>query len=77
MTTFWVWGSSDKVSPLPFAEGNVLKNIWRAGMKGGVPAPEDYAKALYYLQMMLPEETLSIPSEYLYDIPFRTLRFLA
>ena len=65
---FW-----DKVRPLPFVEGNVLKSIWRAGMKDGVPAAEDYTKALTYLRMMLPEETLSIPSEYFYDIPFRTL----
>ncbi|GFP31396.1 hypothetical protein HKBW3S34_02316, partial [Candidatus Hakubella thermalkaliphila] len=25
-------------------EGNVLKSIWQAGMKDGVPASEDYAK---------------------------------
>lgn len=65
---FW-----DKVRPLPFVEGNVLKSIWQAGMKDGVPTSEDYAKALTYLRMMIPEEKLPLPSEYFYNIPFQTL----
>ena len=36
----------DMVSHLGFIEGNILKYIWRAGLKEGVPAQEDYAKAL-------------------------------
>lgn len=43
---FW-----DKVRPLPFIKGNVLKRIWQAGTKDGVPATEDYAKVLTYLRM--------------------------
>lgn len=65
---FW-----DKVRPLPFVEGNALKHIWQAGMKDDTPAAEDYAKALTYLRMIVPEETLAIPSEYFYNIPFQTL----
>lgn len=65
---FW-----DKVRQLPFAEGNALKHIWQAGMKDGVPAAEDYTKALTYLRMMIPEETLPLPSEYFHNIPFQTL----
>ena len=73
MTTFLGMGFWDKVRPLPFVEGNALKHIWQAGMKDDTPAAEDYAKALTYLRMIVPEETLAIPSEYFYNIPFQTL----
>ena len=35
------------VELLPFCEGNAVKYLWRAGLKG--PALEDYKKALWYV----------------------------
>ena len=61
------------VKPLSFIEGNVLKYIWRAGLKEGVSAKEDYAKALTYLAKVDPKERLAISKDLFLKIPLQTL----
>lgn len=61
------------VKPLSFIEGNVLKYIWRAGLKEGVSAKEDYAKALTYLAKVDPKERLAISKDFFLKIPLQTL----
>lgn len=61
------------VKPLSFIEGNVLKYIWRAGLKEGVSAKEDYAKALTYLANVDPKERLAISKDFFLKIPLQTL----
>lgn len=61
------------VKPLRFIEGNVLKYIWRARLKNGVPATEDYAKALTYLEKLDTTRTLILPQSYFKQIPFTEL----
>lgn len=63
----------DRVTKLPFIEGNILKYIWRAGLKEGVPAVEDYAKALTYLEKLDPKEYLPISKDFFLKIPLQTL----
>ena len=63
----------EMVSHLGFIEGNILKYIWRAGLKEGVPAQEDYAKALTYLDRVKPKEYLPISKEFFLKIPLQTL----
>lgn len=67
----------EMVSHLGFIEGNILKYIWRAGLKEGVPAQEDYAKALTYLDRVKPEESLAISKYFFLEIPFTTLLSVA
>nr|DAP34959.1 MAG TPA: nucelotide kinase [Caudoviricetes sp.] len=67
----------EMVSHLEFIEGNILKYIWRAGLKEGVPAQEDYAKALTYLDRVKPEESLAISKYFFLEIPFTTLLSVA
>lgn len=62
------------VKPLPFTEGNVLKRIWQAGTKDGVPASEDYTKALAYLKQIDHEQDLQLPDGYFDDVPLEYLR---
>lgn len=61
------------VKHLRFIEGNVLKYIWRAGLKEGVSAKEDYAKALTYLEKLDPKEHLPISKDFFLKIPLQTL----
>lgn len=61
------------VKHLRFIEGNVLKYIWRAGLKDGVSAKEDYAKALTYLDKVDPKEHLPISKDFFLKIPLQTL----
>lgn len=61
------------VKPLSFIEGNILKYLWRAGLKDGVSAKEDYAKALAYLNTVDPKEHLDISKEFFLKIPLQTL----
>ena len=61
------------VKPLRFIEGNVLKYIWRAGLKEGVSAKVDYAKALTYLDEVDPEEYLAISKDFFLKVPLQTL----
>ena len=61
------------VKPLSFIEGNVLKYIWRAGLKEGVSAKEDYAKALTYLAKVDPKEHLAISKDFFLKVPLQTL----
>lgn len=65
------------VKHLRFIEGNVLKYIWRAGLKEGVPAKEDYAKALTYLEKLDPKEYLTISKEFFLKVPLQTLLSVA
>lgn len=61
------------VKPLSFIEGNVLKYIWRAGLKEGVSAKDDYAKALTYLAKVDPKKRLAISKDFFLKIPLQTL----
>lgn len=61
------------VKHLRFIEGNVLKYIWRARLKEGVSAKEDYAKALTYLEKLDPKEHLPISKDFFLKIPLQTL----
>ena len=61
------------VKHLRFIEGNILKYIWRAGLKEGVPAKEDYAKALAYLNTVDPKEHLPISKDFFLKVPLQTL----
>lgn len=61
------------VKPLSFIEGNILKYIWRAGLKHGVSAKEDYAKALTYLDRVDPKEHLAISKDFFLKVPLQTL----
>ncbi len=61
------------VKPLRFIEGNILKYIWRAGLKEGISAKEDYAKALTYLEKLDPKEYLPISKDFFLKIPLQTL----
>lgn len=61
------------VKALSFIEGNILKYIWRAGLKEGVPAQEDYAKALTYLNEVDPKEHLAISKDFFLKVPLQTL----
>lgn len=61
------------VKQLRFIEGNILKYIWRAGLKEGVPAKEDYAKALTYLDKVDPKEHLDISKDFFLKVPLQTL----
>lgn len=61
------------VKPLPFIEGNILKYIWRAGLKEDVPAVEDYAKALTYLDKVDEATSLDISNTYFEDLPYKDL----
>ncbi len=67
----------DMVSHLGFIEGNILKYIWRAGLKEGVPAQEDYAKALTYLDRVDPKEHLAIRKDFFLKVPLQTLLSIA
>lgn len=61
------------VKPLRFIEGNVLKYIWRARLKEGVDATEDYAKALAYLEKLDPARLVILPKDYFQQVPFMEL----
>ena len=61
------------VKPLRFIEGNVLKYIWRARLKNGVDATEDYTKALTYLEKLDPTRLVILPKDYFQQIPFMEL----
>lgn len=61
------------VKPLRFIEGNILKYIWRAGLKDGVPAVEDYSKALTYLKELEKTRTVPVPARYFDKIPLGEL----
>lgn len=61
------------VRSLRFIEGNILKYIWRAGLKDSVSAKEDYAKALTYLDKVDPKEHLSISKDFFLKVPLQTL----
>ncbi len=61
------------VKPLRFIEGNILKYIWRAGFKEGVPAVEDYSKALTYLEAVEGGYSLDLPNTYFEDLPYKDL----
>lgn len=61
------------VKPLRFIEGNILKYIWRAGLKEGVSAKEDYAKALAYLEKLDPTRLVVLPKDYFQQVPFMEL----
>lgn len=61
------------VKPLRFIEGNVLKYIWRAGLKDGVDALEDYSKALAYLEKLNPTRLVTLPKGYFQQVPFMEL----
>lgn len=65
------------VKPLSFIEGNVLKYIWRAGLKEGVSAKEDYAKALKYLSRVNYAEELQLPVDFFDDVPMDALSDIA
>lgn len=65
------------VRSLRFIEGNILKYIWRAGLKDGVSAKEDYAKALTYLDKVDPKEHLSISKDFFLKVPLQTLLYTA
>lgn len=65
------------VKHLRFIEGNILKYIWRAGLKEGVSSKEDYAKALTYLEKLDPKEYLPISKEFFLKIPLQTLLSVA
>lgn len=67
----------EMVSHLGFIEGNILKYIWRAGLKEGVPAQEDYAKALTYLDKVDPKEHLAISKDFFLKVPLQTLLSIA
>lgn len=67
----------EMVSHLGFIEGNILKYIWRAGLKEGVPVQEDYAKALTYLDRVKPKESLAISKYFFLEIPFTALLSVA
>ena len=58
------------VKPLRFIEGNILKYIWRARLKNGVDATEDYAKALAYLEKLDPARLVILPKDYFQQVPF-------
>ena len=61
------------VRPLRFIEGNILKYIWRAGLKEGVDAAEDYSKALAYLEKLDTTRLATLPKDYFQQIPFMEL----
>ena len=61
------------VKPLGFIEGNILKYIWRARLKEGVDATEDYEKALAYLENLGPTRLAILPKDYFQQVPFREL----
>jgi hypothetical protein len=61
------------VKPLRFIEGNILKYIWRAGLKEGVDATEDYSKALAYLEKLDTTRLVILPKDYFQQIPFMEL----
>lgn len=61
------------VKPLRFIEGNILKYIWRAGLKDGVDATEDYSKALAYLEKLDLPRLVILPKDYFQQVPFREL----
>ncbi len=58
---------------LRFIEGNILKYIWRAGLKEGVDSTEDYSKALAYLEKLDPTRLIHLPKDYFQQIPFMEL----
>ena len=61
------------VRPLGFIEGNILKYIWRARLKEGVDAEEDYEKALAYLEKLDPTRLIILPKDYFQQVPFMEL----
>lgn len=61
------------VKPLRFIEGNILKYIWRARLKEGVDATEDYSKALAYLEKLDTTRLVILPKDYFQQIPFMEL----
>lgn len=63
----------EMVSHLGFIEGNILKYIWRARLKEGVDATEDYAKALAYLEKLDPVRLVVLPKDYFQQVPFTEL----
>lgn len=63
----------EMVSHLGFIEGNILKYIWRARLKEGVDATEDYAKALAYLEKLDPLRLVVLPKDYFQQVPFTEL----
>lgn len=65
------------VRPLGFIEGNILKYIWRAGLKDGVSSKEDYAKALTYLDRVDPKEHLAISKDFFLKVPLQKLLSIA
>lgn len=61
------------VKPLRFIEGNILKYIWRARLKEGVDATEDYSKALAYLEKLDLTRLVTLPKDYFQQVPFMEL----
>lgn len=61
------------VKPLRFIEGNILKYIWRARLKEGVDATEDYSKALAYLEKLDLTRLVILPKDYFQQVPFMEL----
>lgn len=61
------------VRPLGFIEGNILKYIWRARLKEGVDAEEDYEKALAYFEKLDPTRLVILPKDYFQQVPFMEL----
>lgn len=61
------------VKPLRFIEGNILKYIWRAGLKEGVDSTEDYSKALAYLEKLDLTRLVILPKDYFQQVPFMEL----
>lgn len=61
------------VKHLRFIEGNILKYIWRASLKGGLDATEDYSKALAYLEKLDTTRLVTLPKDYFQQVPFPEL----
>lgn len=61
------------VKLLRFIEGNILKYIWRAGLKEGVDSTEDYSKALAYLEKLDTTRLVILPKDYFQQVPFMEL----
>lgn len=61
------------VKLLRFIEGNILKYIWRAGLKEGVDSTEDYSKALAYLEKLDTTRVVILPKDYFQQVPFMDL----